>query len=45
MNSIRLAVVGTTVGPDMITLILTIGKEETIARLQRAIDTLGEVEQ
>ncbi len=42
MNSLRLAVVGTTVGPDMLTLFMTIGKEETIARVQRAIDTLGE---
>ncbi|MBR6441145.1 MAG: glutamate--tRNA ligase, partial [Bacteroidales bacterium] len=42
MNSLRLAVVGTTVGPDMLTLIMTIGKEETIARVQRAIDTLKE---
>ena len=44
MNSLRLAVVGTTVGPDMLTLVMTIGKEETIARVQRAIDTLGEIE-
>ncbi|MBQ9474462.1 MAG: glutamate--tRNA ligase [Bacteroidales bacterium] len=43
MNSLRLAVVGTTVGPDMITLMLTIGKEETISRVRRAIDTIGEV--
>ena len=43
MNSLRLAVVGKTVGPDMITLILTIGKEETISRVQRAIDTIGEI--
>ena len=42
MNSIRLAVVGKTVGPDMLTLIMTIGKEETITRLRRAIDTIGE---
>ena len=44
MNSLRLAVVGTTVGPDMLTLVMTIGKEETIARVQRAIDTIGEIE-
>ena len=44
MNSLRLAVVGTTVGPDMITLVLTIGKEETIRRVQRAIDVIGEIE-
>ena len=42
MNSLRLAVVGTTVGPDMLTLVMTIGKEETIARVQRAIATIGE---
>ena len=45
MNSLRLAVVGTTVGPDMITLVLTIGKDETIRRVQRAIDILGEPEE
>lgn len=45
MNSLRLAVVGTTVGPDMLTLVMTIGKEETIARVRRAIDTIGEIEQ
>ena len=43
MNSLRLAVVGKTVGPDMLTLVMTIGKEETISRVQRAIDTIGEV--
>ena len=42
MNSLRLAVVGTTVGPDMLTLVMTIGKDETIARVQRAIDVIGE---
>lgn len=40
MNSLRIAVVGRTVGPDMITLILTIGKEETISRVKRAIETI-----
>ncbi len=44
MNSLRLAVVGETKGPDMLTLVLMIGKEETIRRVQRAIDTIGEVE-
>lgn len=44
MNSLRLAVVGRTVGPDMLTLVITIGKEETIRRVQRAIETIGEVE-
>ena len=40
MNSLRLAVVGRTVGPDMITLVLTLGKKETISRVQRAIEKL-----
>ena len=40
MNSLRIAVVGRTVGPDMITLILTIGKDETIRRIERAIETI-----
>ena len=40
MNSLRIAVVGRTVGPDMITLILTIGKDETIRRIERAIQTI-----
>ena len=44
MNSLRLAVVGKTVGPDMLTLVILLGKEETIRRVQRAIDTIGEVE-
>ncbi|MBQ4376324.1 MAG: glutamate--tRNA ligase, partial [Bacteroidales bacterium] len=43
MNSLRLAVVGKTVGPDMLTLVMTIGKDETIRRVQRAIVTIGEV--
>ena len=40
MNSLRIAVVGRTVGPDMITLILTIGKEETVQRIKHAIETI-----
>jgi glutamyl-tRNA synthetase len=40
MNSLRIAVVGRTVGPDMITLMLMIGKDETISRVQRAIEKL-----
>ena len=44
MNSLRLAVVGKTVGPDMLTLVMMLGKDETISRVQRAIDTIGEVE-
>ncbi len=37
MNSLRIAVVGRTVGPDMITLILLLGKDETISRVQRML--------
>ena len=44
MNSLRLAVVGKTVGPDMLTLVMMLGKDETIRRVQRAIDTIGEIE-
>ena len=44
MNSLRLAVVGRTVGPDMLTLVMMLGKEETIRRVQRAIDTIGEID-
>lgn len=42
MNSFRLAVVGKTVGPDMLTLVMTIGKEETVRRLHRAVAVIGE---
>ncbi len=45
MNSWRLAVVGKTVGPDMLTLVMMLGKEETVKRLQRAIDIIGEVQE
>ncbi len=40
MNSLRIAVVGRTVGPDMITLVMMLGKDETISRIQKAIDKL-----
>jgi hypothetical protein len=29
----------------MLTLVMTIGKDETIARVQRAINVIGEVEE
>ena len=41
MNSLRLAVVGRTVGPDMLTLVLMLGKEEVIRRVQHAIEVIG----
>ena len=40
MNSLRIAVVGRTVGPDMITLVMMLGKDETIRRVERAIEKL-----
>ncbi|MBR1784714.1 MAG: glutamate--tRNA ligase [Bacteroidales bacterium] len=40
MNSLRIAVVGRTVGPDMLTLVMMLGKDETIKRVKRAIDTI-----
>lgn len=43
MNSFRLALVGETKGPDMLSLVMMLGKAETIARVQRAIDVIGEV--
>ena len=42
MNSFRLALVGETKGPDLLTLVMLLGKDETTTRLQRAIDTIGE---
>lgn len=42
MNSFRLAVVGDTKGPDMLTLVMIIGKNETIKRLRRAVEVIGE---
>ena len=42
MNSFRLAVVGDTKGPDMLTLVMVIGKEETLNRLKRAVEVIGE---
>lgn len=44
MNSFRLALVGDTKGPDLITFVILLGKEETLSRLRRAIDTIGEPE-
>ncbi len=40
MNAFRLAVVGECKGPHMFDITELIGKEETLARIQRAIDTL-----
>ena len=40
MNPFRLAIVGAAKGPHMFDIIEIIGKEETIARLQKAIQTI-----
>ncbi len=40
MNSLRIAVVGRTVGPDMITLVMMLGKDETVRRVERAIEKI-----
>ena len=41
MNAFRLAVVGACKGPHMFDITELIGKEETLQRIQRAVDTLG----
>ena len=40
MNAFRLAVVGESKGPHMLDITALLGKEETLARIQRAIETL-----
>ena len=41
MNAFRLSVVGAAKGPHMFDITTILGKEETIARLKRAVETLG----
>ena len=41
MNCFRLTLVGAAKGPDLFELIMLIGKDETLARLQRGIDTIN----
>jgi len=41
MNAVRLALVGEGIGPQIFHITEAIGKEETIRRIQRAIDILG----
>ena len=43
MNSFRIALIGKTVGPDLLTFVMVIGKDETKNRLTRAINTIGEL--
>ena len=40
MNSLRLCIVGAGKGPDLFQIIDMIGKEETLARLQKGVDTI-----
>ena len=41
MNAFRLALVGGGFGPDLMTIAELIGKEETVARVNKAVDELG----
>lgn len=41
MNAFRLAVVGESKGPHMFDITAAIGKEETIARIQKAVNTIN----
>jgi glutamyl-tRNA synthetase len=41
MNCIRLALVGESKGPDLFEIIITIGIEESISRIRKAIKVLG----
>ena len=40
MNALRIAIVGTSTGPDMFAIIEIIGKEETVARIKKAIESI-----
>ena len=40
MNALRIAVVGASTGPDMFAIIEIIGKEETLARITKAIESI-----
>jgi glutamyl/glutaminyl-tRNA synthetase len=41
MNPFRLALVGELKGPHLFDIVAIIGKEETLKRIQKAIETLG----
>lgn len=41
MNAFRLAIIGASMGPHMFDVTAIIGKKETLARLRKAIETLG----
>ena len=40
MNSLRLSLVGQTKGPDLFEIIDMLGVQETVQRIQRAIDNI-----
>ena len=44
MNSFRLVIVGASRGPDMFDIISWIGKEETIRRIDTALNVIGKQE-
>ena len=39
----RIALIGKTVGPDLLTFVMVIGKDETVIRLKKAVETIGEL--
>ncbi len=41
MNAFRLALVGGGFGPDLMTIAEILGKEDTLCRIRKAVDTLG----
>ena len=43
LNSVRIALVGTARGPELFTMIELMGTEETHRRIQRAVETIGDL--
>ena len=41
MNSLKLCMVGAGKGPDLFQIIDMVGKEETLARLQKGVDEIS----
>lgn len=41
MNALRICIVGASAGPDMMTIVEMIGKEETIRRIEKAVQTIS----
>ena len=40
MNSLRIALVGRAVGPEIFDIVELLGPDETAARIRRAVDTI-----